>query len=158
MSNSFLEVNEVLACDIVYEEHSLFWVYPGDAQGLQECKVNVPLLFALEQVDQGIRHKTSMPSAGHGDNTSQIARFRSQQCVLNGTKRVFTGGLLWRRSAMASAIGIGPGGGVGVGVGTGLRTVNRSMADAKNVKYSSRLGDMPAPSISHTSPSDCCRT
>ena len=38
------------------------------------------------------------------------------------------------------------------------RTVNRWIAEAKNVKYSLRFGNIPAPSISHTSWSDCCFT
>ena len=45
MSYAFLEVNNILASNIVNEKNSLFWSDAGCRQCLKECKVNIFLLL-----------------------------------------------------------------------------------------------------------------
>jgi hypothetical protein len=72
VANLFLQVNHVLGCNVIYEKHALLQIEPNSCQGLQKCKINILLLFTFEQVDQGIRHKASMPCTGNADDTSKI--------------------------------------------------------------------------------------
>lgn len=72
MSNSFEQVNDVLAYNVVNEKDALVRVNTKYLQGLQQCKIDILLLFALKQVGQGIRHKTAVSGTGDADDAGNI--------------------------------------------------------------------------------------
>ena len=111
MSNSFHEMKTVLACDIVDEKYPLVWINMKDVESLHKSKIDVLLLFTLEQINQNIWHKTSISCTGNADNTGDITCFGHKEGILNRTKRVFAQGFLfktkWMRLTYIVSIGTG---------------------------------------------------
>ena len=72
VSYVFLEVNNILASNIVNEKNFLFRCDAGCRQCLKECEVNIFLLLSFEHVYQGLRGITTMLATCNTDYADYI--------------------------------------------------------------------------------------
>src|SRR5271155_5565104 len=148
---SFPEVNRILASNVVNDHYALLRIDSGGLQRLEECPVNIFLLFSLEEVRHTVRSKTSVSGACNGNYTRDIAGLGQHHCHFNCSKIICARCFLTQDSTRLAAE-------PGSGDITPL-TVWRSMAVRRNSSYSRRLLIIPPPSESQTSASGCfCRT
>ena len=68
VTNSVEKVNEILAGNIIHNHDLLVRVDAGCPDCLEEGKINIFLLFTLEQVNTGIWGIAPMPSTCNGDH------------------------------------------------------------------------------------------
>ena len=74
-ANPFIKVNDILAYNVVHKQDPLVWINPSALNGFQDGKVNIFLLFAFEEIDNGVRRIAAMPSTCNGHHSSDIASF-----------------------------------------------------------------------------------
>ena len=73
VTNSVEKVNKILAGNIVHNHDSLVRVEASRPDCLEEGKINIFLLFTLEQVNKGIWGIAPMPSTCNGDHPCNVA-------------------------------------------------------------------------------------
>ena len=73
VTNSVEKVNKILAGNIIHNHDPLVRVNTGHPDCLEEGKINIFLLFTLEQVDKGIWGIAPMLSTCNGDHPCNIA-------------------------------------------------------------------------------------
>jgi len=94
VANTFLEVNAVLAPYVINKHHALCRVNMSCFQCLQQGKVDILLLLAGVQVNQGTRRITTMPGTCNCCHALYITCLRCQQCIGDGLECVFAAGYL----------------------------------------------------------------
>lgn len=75
MSDTILEMDEILTCYVIDEGDSLSGFYSGGFQCLEKSEVDILLLFSLEKVYECIGAVASMPRTSNRHLSSTITRF-----------------------------------------------------------------------------------
>ena len=103
-ADPFTEVNDVLAYNVIHEQDPLVWIHPSGFNGFQDCEVNIFLLFAFEEIDNGVRCIAAVPGACNGYYSSDIASFRCKYSVSNCSECILTRGFLHIRMSTKHAV------------------------------------------------------
>src|SRR5882757_82626 len=67
------EVDNILTYNIIYEHDSLLHRDADDLQAANQCKVHILLLFTLQQVNESIWHKATVPGTTYCSDAGNIA-------------------------------------------------------------------------------------
>jgi hypothetical protein len=67
------KVDNVLAYNVIYEHDALLDGNANDLQAANQSKINILLLFPLQQIDKGIWHKATVPCTTYCSNPGDIA-------------------------------------------------------------------------------------
>ena len=103
-ADPFVEVNDVLAYNVVHKQDPLVWINPSALFGFQDCEVNIFLLFTFEEIDNGVWCIATMPSTWNGHNSSDDASFWGQDSVSNCSECILTGSFLQTRMSTKHAV------------------------------------------------------
>jgi uncharacterized protein (DUF924 family) len=123
------KVDDVLTYDVIYEHDALVDRDADDLQATKQSKVDILLLFPLQQIDQGIWDKTPMPRTTDCYDAGEIASLGGKQCILNCSERVFT------RCFLPF--------GIGIGITSSVRdSASASMANTHR-EFLNRFGEEP---------------
>ena len=104
-ADPFTEVNDVLAYNVVHEQDPLVWIHPSALNGFQDGEVNIFLLFAFEEIDNGVRRIAAMPGTCNGHYSSDIASFQCKYSIGNCSECILTWGFLHIRMSTKHAVG-----------------------------------------------------
>src|ERR1700679_29258 len=73
LSNTLVNVNDVLTNDIIYKKQALIWIKAQNFNEPEENEINVFLLFTQIHVSEGVLNVATMSSACQGHNSSNVA-------------------------------------------------------------------------------------
>ena len=93
-ADPFMEVNDVLAYNVVHKQDPLVWINPSALYGFQDCKVNIFLLFAFKEIDNGVWRVATMLSTCNGHDSSDITSFQDQDSISNCSECILAGSFL----------------------------------------------------------------